>query len=55
MTANEKSVDELISGFHAGELIIIGGKPASGKTTLGLNIARRMGLEMKKTGSVFQP
>lgn len=33
-------LDRKISGLHDGDLIIIGGRPSMGKTTLGTNIAR---------------
>ncbi len=35
-------LDEMTSGFHAGELIIIAARPAMGKTALALNIAQRI-------------
>jgi replicative DNA helicase len=35
-------LDEMTSGFHAGELIIIAARPAMGKTALALNIAQRV-------------
>lgn len=34
-----KSIDEKIEGLKKSELIILGGRPASGKTTLAMNIA----------------
>lgn len=33
------SVDDLTQGLHAGQLIVIAGRPSMGKSTLGLNIA----------------
>lgn len=41
-------VDEKIKGFRKSELIIIGGRPGSGKTTLGMNVAYRMAKQGKK-------
>ncbi|MEZ5401150.1 MAG: replicative DNA helicase [Bryobacteraceae bacterium] len=35
-------LDEMTSGFHPGELIIIAARPAMGKTALALNIAQRI-------------
>ena len=35
-------LDEMTSGFHAGELIIVAARPAMGKTALALNIAQRI-------------
>ena len=34
-----KGLDHFISGFHPGELILLGGRPSMGKTALALNIA----------------
>lgn len=41
-------VDEKIKGFRKSELIILGGRPGSGKTTLGMNVAYRMAKQNKK-------
>lgn len=41
------AVDKLIKGFRASELIVIGGRPAMGKSTIGLNIAYNMAKEKK--------
>ena len=35
-------IDEMTSGFHPGELIIVAARPAMGKTALALNIAQRI-------------
>ncbi|MBM3794598.1 MAG: replicative DNA helicase [Acidobacteria bacterium] len=35
-------LDEMTSGFHPGELIILAARPAMGKTALALNIAQRV-------------
>ncbi len=35
-------LDEMTSGFHPGELIILAARPAMGKTALALNIAQRI-------------
>lgn len=40
-------VDRLIRGFNASELIVIGGRPAMGKSTIGLNIAYNMAKNQK--------
>ncbi len=42
------AVDRIIHGFNASELIIIGGRPAMGKSTIGLNIAYNMAKDKKK-------
>ncbi len=37
-------LDELTSGFHPGELIIVAARPSMGKTALGLSMAQHMAL-----------
>ena len=46
-------LDEYTSGLHPGELIIVAGRPAMGKTSLALNIAEHVGLELKLPVLVF--
>lgn len=46
-------LDEMTTGFQPGDLIIIGGRPSMGKTAFGLNIAQRVGLDMKEPVAVF--
>ncbi len=41
-------LDEIIRGFRKSELIIVGGRPAMGKSTLGMNLAYNMAKEGKK-------
>lgn len=45
---NYLEIDEKIKGFRKSELIILGGRPASGKTTFGMNIAYKMAEQGKK-------
>jgi replicative DNA helicase len=40
-------LDKKTSGFHAGDLVIIAGRPAMGKTTLSMNIAEHVALQHK--------
>jgi replicative DNA helicase len=40
-------LDEMTSGLHPSELIIIAGRPSMGKTALGLNIAEHMALDQR--------
>jgi replicative DNA helicase len=46
-------LDEMTSGLHPGELVIVAGRPAMGKTSLALNIAEHVGLELKLPVLVF--
>lgn len=46
-------LDEMTTGFQPGDLIIIGGRPSMGKTAFGLNIAQRVGLDMKEPVAIF--
>ncbi|MBI4683866.1 MAG: replicative DNA helicase [Nitrospirae bacterium] len=46
-------LDELTSGFQHGDLIIIGGRPSMGKTALGLDIARYVGVELREPVAIF--
>ena len=48
-----KDLDELTSGFQAGDLVIIGGRPGMGKTAFALNIAQHVGVEMKEPVAIF--
>ena len=64
LAANDKSVfdgvrthfselDGIISGLNNSDVIIIGGRPASGKTTFAVNIAQRVALYEKKAVAIF--
>jgi len=39
ITTGFDCLDQLIDGFHRGELIVIGGRPSIGKTALAINLA----------------
>mgnify|MGYP001321708279 CR=1 FL=1 len=45
--------DELTGGLHAGELVILAGRPSMGKTALALNIAQHVACRLKKTVAIF--
>ncbi len=48
-----RDLDQKTSGFQAGDLIIIAGRPGMGKTALALNIARNAGEETGKPAAIF--
>lgn len=48
-----KRLDEMTGGLHPGELIILAGRPAMGKTALALNIAQHAAVKLKKTVAIF--
>ncbi|HOD14980.1 MAG TPA: replicative DNA helicase [Spirochaetota bacterium] len=48
-----KKLDEMLTGFHAAELIIIAARPGMGKTALALNIVNHIALKEKKAVLFF--
>ncbi len=56
LTGLDTGFDELnrrTGGFRGGELIIVGARPAMGKSSFVLNIAEHVAIETKKTVAVF--
>jgi len=47
------ALDELTRGFRPGQLIIIGGRTGTGKSSLALNIARNVAVEQHKAVAFF--
>ena len=45
--------DEMTSGLHAGDLVILAARPSMGKTALALNMAQHVALKLKQTVAVF--
>ena len=45
--------DDLTAGLHAGELVIIAGRPSMGKTTFALNVAYNVAVKSKVPTAVF--
>ncbi len=47
------ALDQLLTGFHGGELIILGARPSMGKTSLAMNMASYAALYGGKSVAVF--
>jgi replicative DNA helicase len=48
-----QGLDEKTSGFQAGDLVVIAGRPSMGKTALALNMARNASLETGEPSAIF--
>ena len=48
-----KDLDNLTNGFHAGNMIVLAARPAVGKSTLGLDIARHASIHNGDTSVIF--
>lgn len=48
-----RQLDELTGGFQGGQMIVIAARPAIGKSTLGLDIARAASIHHGKTSVIF--
>ncbi|MGB9823624.1 MAG: replicative DNA helicase [Candidatus Hydrothermia bacterium] len=48
-----KDLDEITSGFHKGDLVIIASRPSQGKTSLVLSIIRYLSVELGKPTALF--
>ena len=46
-------LDSMLTGLHPGELIIVGARPAMGKTSFAMNIAEHAALNKGKTTAIF--
>jgi len=48
-----KDLDEITSGFHKGEFVVVAARPSMGKTALCLNIAQHVGLRTPSAAGFF--
>lgn len=48
-----KDLDDILSGLHKSDLVILAARPSLGKTSLALNIARNVAIDAKKAVGVF--
>lgn len=48
-----RDLDDLTSGLHKSELIVVAGRPSIGKTTFALNIARNIAIEQNIPVGIF--
>ena len=48
-----KGLDQMTSGMHEGEMIVIAARPSMGKTALAMNIAEHVALEAGKAVAVY--
>jgi replicative DNA helicase len=46
-------LDDLTTGFQKGDLVVIGGRPSMGKTAFSLNVAQKVGVELKEPVAIF--
>ena len=46
-------LDELLTGFHPGEMILVAGRPAMGKTSIGMNFIENAAIHTGKKAAVF--
>lgn len=53
LTTGFKQLDEMTTGFHPGDFIIIAARPSMGKTALAMNMAEHMAIDKKLTVCVF--
>ena len=48
-----RELDELTNGLHAGQLVVVAGRPAMGKSTMGLDFLRAASIKNQMTGALF--
>ena len=53
ITTGFEHLDNMTSGLHGGDLIIIAGRPSMGKSSLAVNIAEHVAMNLKKPVGLF--
>lgn len=53
LTTGFPDLDRMTDGLHGGEMIVIAGRPSTGKTSLGMNIAEHVAVELGLPVGVF--
>ena len=48
-----RELDDLLTGLHPGELVLVAGRPAMGKTSLGMNFIENAAIRAGKKAAVF--
>lgn len=48
-----RGLDQVLGGLRAGELIVIGGRPAMGKTSLAINLCTHVAVDQQQPAMVF--
>ncbi len=48
-----RELDDLLTGFHPGEMILVAGRPAMGKTSIGMNFIENAAIRTGKRAAVF--
>lgn len=50
---NYFELDQMLTGLHGGEMLIVAGRPSMGKSTFALNIARRVAVDNNQGVAIF--
>jgi replicative DNA helicase len=48
-----RELDELTNGLHPGQLVVVAGRPATGKSTMGLDVLRAAAIKHGMTSALF--